>query len=77
MYPPPAQTVAEFGVAFAAGLATYKDSLAGTYKPVTTPPPDTFKGWMPAVPDKFENTVGQNHTIGIYKGHVVWATGIA
>jgi hypothetical protein len=76
-YPPPGQSVAEFGVAIATALAGYKDSLAGAYKPVTNPPPDTFGGWMPAVPDKFEHTVAANHTIDIYRGHVVWATGIA
>jgi hypothetical protein len=76
MYPPPGQTVAEFGVAIAGLLALYKDSLATAYKPVTHPPADTFKGWMPEQPDKFADTMGQNHTISIYKGHVAWATGI-
>jgi hypothetical protein len=76
MYPPPAQTVAQFGVAVAGLLALYKDSLATAYKPVTQPPADTFKGWMPEHPDKFANTMGQNHTISIYRGHVAWATGI-
>jgi hypothetical protein len=77
MYPPPAQTIAEFGVGIAGLLALYKDSLATAYKPVTAPPADTFKGWMPEHPDKFAHTMGENHTIAIYKGHVVWATGIA
>jgi triacylglycerol lipase len=76
-YPPPGQSVAQFGVAFAGLLALYKDSLAAAYKPVTIPPPETFPGWMPAVPDKFEHTVAANHTIDIYRGHVIWTTGIA
>jgi hypothetical protein len=75
-YPPPAQSVAQFGVGIAGLLALYKDSLATAYKPVTSPPPDTFRGWMPAVPDKFEHTVAENHTISIYRGHVQSVTGI-
>ena len=76
MYPPPAQAIAQFGVAVAGLLAIYKDSLATAYKPVTAPPADTFKGWMPEHPDKFAHTMEANHSIVIYKGHVVWATGI-
>ena len=76
MYPRPAQNIAQFGVAIAGLLAIYKDSLAEAYKPVTTPPADRFDGWMPASPDKFAHTVEENHTIDIYKGHVVWVTGI-
>jgi hypothetical protein len=76
MYPPPAQTIAQFGVGIAGLLAIYKDSLATAYKPVTAPPADTFKGWMPAHPDKFAHTMEENHTIAIYRGHVAWATGI-
>lgn len=76
VYPAPAQTVAQFGVAYAGMLALYKDSLATAYKPVTAPPADTFKGWMPEKPDKFANTMEQNHAIAMYKGHVVSVTGI-
>jgi hypothetical protein len=76
MYPPPAQSIAQFGVAVAGLLAIYKDSLATAYKPVTSPPADTFKGWMPEHPDKFAHTMEENHSILIYKGHVVSATGI-
>lgn len=76
MYPPPGQTIAQFGVTVAGLLAIYKDSLATAYKPVTVPPADTFKGWMPEQPDKFAHTMESNHTIDIYKGHVVWLTGI-
>ncbi len=77
LYPSPGQTVAEFGAGVAALLATFKDSLALAYKPVTRPPTDTFTGWMPQHPDKFEHTLSENHTIAIYKGHVVAETGIA
>lgn len=76
MYPPPAQSVAQFGVAIAGLLAIYKDSLAQAYRPVTKPPADTFRGWMPEHPDKFAHTMEENHTIAIYRGHVAWATGI-
>jgi len=76
MYPPPAQTIAQFGVAIAGLLAIYKDSLATAYKPVTTPPAETFQGWMPQHPDKFAHTMEENHTISIYHGHVVSVTGI-
>lgn len=75
-YPPPAQTIAQFGVSYWGLLDIYKVSLAGAYKPVTAPPADTFKGWMPAVPDKYAHTAGENHTITIYQGHVAWVTGI-
>jgi triacylglycerol lipase len=75
-YPPPAQTVAEFGVGIAALLAIYKDSLAQAYRPIANPPRDTFRGWMPAQPDKFEHTAAENHTMSIYYGHVTWVTGI-
>ncbi len=37
---------------------------------------NTFKGWMPEHPDKFAHTMEENHSIAIYKGHVVWVTGI-
>jgi hypothetical protein len=76
LYPRPGQTAGEFGVAYAGLLALYKDSLATAYKPVTAPPADTFRGWMPEHPDKYAHTVGENHTIAIYHGHVVWATAI-
>ena len=76
LYPRPGQTPGEFGAIYGSLLALYKDSLATAYKPVTVPPADTFHGWMPAHPDKYAHTVGENHAIAIYRGHVVWATGI-
>ncbi|HEY0383324.1 MAG TPA: lipase family protein [Candidatus Elarobacter sp.] len=76
MYPPPAQNIAQFGVAVWGLLTIYKDSLAKVYRPVMKPAPDTFRGWMPEHPDKFAHTMGENHTISIYRGHVAWATGI-
>ena len=77
LYPRPGQTVAEFGVTIAGLLAIYKDSLAAAYKPITKPPADTFTGWQPQHPDKFEHTLSENHTISIYKDRVVTETGIA
>ena len=76
LYPRPGQTVGEFGVAIAGLIALYKDSLNIAYKPVTKPPADTFTGWQPGQPDKFEHTLSENHTISIYKGHIVAETGI-
>jgi hypothetical protein len=76
MYPAPAQTIGEFGVGIAAALAIYKDSLATAYKRVTSPAAQTFQGWMPQHPDKFAHTMEENHTISIYRGHVIAVTGI-
>ena len=76
MYPPPGQTVAQFGVAIAGLLALYKDSLAQAYRPVTAPAAERSKAGCPSSPDKFAHTMESNHTISIYKGHVVAETGI-
>ncbi|GAC1575171.1 MAG: hypothetical protein NVS3B7_07570 [Candidatus Elarobacter sp.] len=75
-YPPPGQSIAEFGVSYDGLLALYKDSLGVAYQPVTAPAPDTFTGWMPQKPAGFAQIAAVNHSTDTYLDHIRTVTGI-
>ncbi len=68
-YPPPGQTLTEWGVAFDLIVAANKAALGVAYRPVGGTV-DSFTGWMPGKAASFGQIALVNHDMNTYLDHV-------